>query len=178
MAVTLLALKQCYSLKRSVFTYTHIMFKEFFAMTIRSFLTAAALGLAFATSSVHAAEPKKQVGEVSINETQFGFIIGGSVGGGELNFQGKKYAFKIGGLSLGANIGVSKVSAVGGVYDLTDISKFPGTYVKLDGTVALGGGVGNMTLKNEHGVIMTLKGTTEGLQLNAGASGVQVTLEK
>ncbi len=147
-------------------------------MTIRSFLTAAALGLAFATSSVHAAEPKKQVGEVSINETQFGFIIGGSVGGGELNFQGKKYAFKIGGLSLGANIGVSKVSAVGGVYDLTDISKFPGTYVKLDGTVALGGGVGNMTLKNEHGVIMTLKGTTEGLQLNAGASGVQVTLEK
>lgn len=147
-------------------------------MNIRSFLTAAVLGMAFATGAVHAAESKKQVGEVSINETQFGFIIGGSVGSGQLNFQGKKYTFKIGGLSLGANIGISKVSAVGGVYDLTDISKFPGTYVKLDGTVALGGGVGNMTLKNEHGVIMTLKGTTEGLQLNAGASGVQVTLEK
>lgn len=147
-------------------------------MNIRSFFTAAVLGLALATGAAQAADAKKQVGEVSINETQFGFIIGGSVGGGELNFKGKKYTFKIGGLSLGANIGISKMSATGGVYDLTDISKFPGTYVKLDGSVALGGGVGNMTLKNEHGVIMTLKGTTEGLQLNVGASGVQVTLEK
>lgn len=147
-------------------------------MKYRSILTAAMLGLALTTGAVQAADAKKQVGEVSINETQFGFIIGGSVGGGELTFNGKKYPFKIGGLSLGANIGVSKMSAVGGVYDLTDISKFPGTYVKLDGSVALGGGVGNMTLKNEHGVIMTLKGTTEGLQLNVGASGVQVTFDK
>ncbi len=147
-------------------------------MNIRSFFTATVLGLALVTGAAHAADKKKQVGEVSINETQFGFIIGGSVGGGELNFNGKKYTFKIGGLSLGANIGISKMSATGGVYDLTNISKFPGTYVKLDGSVALGGGVGNMTLKNEHGVIMALKGTTEGLQLNVSASGVQVTLEK
>jgi len=147
-------------------------------MNVRSFFTATVLGLAFATGAVHAAASKKQVGEVSINETQFGFIIGGSIGGGTLNFKGKKYTFKIGGLSLGANIGISKMSAIGGVYDLTDISKFPGTYVKLDGSIALGGGVGNMTLKNENGVIMTLKGTTEGFQLNVGASGVEVTLEK
>jgi hypothetical protein len=132
-------------------------------MNIRSFFTATVLGLALVTGAAHAADKKKQVGEVSINE---------------LNFNGKKYTFKIGGLSLGANIGISKMSATGGVYDLTNISKFPGTYVKLDGSVALGGGVGNMTLKNEHGVIMALKGTTEGLQLNVSASGVQVTLEK
>ena len=147
-------------------------------MNIRSFFTATVLGLALVTGATHAADAKKQVGEVSINETQFGFIIGGSVGGGKLNFNGKNYTLKIGGLSLGANIGISKMSATGGVYDLTNISKFPGTYVKLDGSVALGGGVGNMTLKNEHGVIMSLKGTTEGLQLNVSASGVQVTLEK
>jgi hypothetical protein len=152
-----------------------ILIKGVYFMNIRSFFTVAVLGLTLSMGAAHADKhEKKQVAEVSINETQFGFIIGGSVGGGELTYKGKKYSFKIGGVSLGANIGVSKMSAVGGVYDMKDIAQFPGTYLKLDGSVAFGGGVGNMTLKNENGVIMTLKGTTEGLQLNAGASGVQV----
>ena len=138
---------------------------------------AAVSALTFAGAAV-AESPKQAVAQVSIDETQFGFIIGGSVGGGVLTYDGKKYPFKMGGLSLGANIGVSKLSAVGQVYDMKDISQFAGTYVRLTGSVALGGGVGDMTLKNENGVIMSLKGTTQGLQLNAGASGVTVTLEK
>jgi hypothetical protein len=121
---------------------------------------------------------KKPSGQVTIDETQFGFIIGGSVGGGELTFKGEKHAFQIGGLSLGANIGVSKISATGEVFDLTDLAQFPGTYVKLDGNVALGGGVGGMTLKNQNGVIMQLNATTMGLQFNVGASGVDVYFEK
>lgn len=138
----------------------------------------AAVGaLAFAGGAV-AETPKKPVAQVSIDETQFGFIIGGSTGGGVLTYDGKKHPFKMGGLSLGANIGVSKFSATGEVYDMKDIADFAGTYVRLTGSVALGGGVGDMTLKNEKGVIMNLKGTTQGLQLNAGASGVTVTLEK
>lgn len=122
--------------------------------------------------------PKKPVAQVSVDETQFGFIVGGSMGGGVLTYKGDKYPFKMGGISLGANIGVSKFSATGQVYDMTDVSQFAGTYVRLTGSVALGGGMGDMTLKNENGVIMSLKGTTQGLQLNAGASGVTVTMEK
>ncbi|WP_246327344.1 hypothetical protein [Candidatus Competibacter phosphatis] len=57
-------------------------------------------------------------------------------------FEGQEYPFKIGGLTVGVNVGVSKMSAAGEVYDLTDISKFPGTYTKLDASIALGGGVG------------------------------------
>ena len=34
-----------------------------------------------------------------------------------------------------------------------------------------------MKLKNEHGVIMRLQATTQGLQLNASSSGVTVKLE-
>ncbi len=138
----------------------------------------AAIGaLTFAGGAV-AETPKQPVAQVSIDETQFGFIVGGSVGGGVLTYDGKKYPFKMGGISLGANIGVSKLSATGQVYDMKNIDQFAGTYVRLTGSVALGGGVGDMTLKNENGVIMSLKGTTQGLQLNAGASGVTVTLEK
>ena len=97
---------------------------------------------------------------------------------GELTFKGKKYPFKIGGLSVGANVGVSKMAAVGEVYDLKDVSKFPGTYTKLDASVALGGGVGGLQMKNENGVIMRLESRTQGLQFNLGMSGVTVTMEK
>ena len=119
---------------------------------------------------------KKPSGRVAINETQFGLILGGSVGGGTLTFKGKEHPFKIGGLSLGANVGVSRMRAVGEVYDLKDISKFPGTYTKLDAAVALGGGVGGLRMRNENGVIMRLDSRTQGLQFNIGMSGVTVTM--
>lgn len=139
----------------------------------------ALMAVALVSGGLASAEtPKKPVGQVTIDETQFGFIIGGSVGGGELTFGGKKHSFQIGGLSLGANIGVSRMSARGEVYDMKDVSQFPGTYVRLGGNVALGGGVGGMTLKNENGVILRLEGTTQGIQFNVGASGVTVFFDK
>src|SRR5436190_18325933 len=79
-----------------------------------------------------AADEKKPDATVTINETQFAVILGGTVGGGNLSFQGKTHDFKIGGLTAGANVGVSKLSATGEVYDLKDLSKFAGTYTKLD----------------------------------------------
>ncbi len=146
--------------------------------SIKKCLTSFFIGATLLAGGVASAQSSKTPsGTVVINETQFGFIVGGSIGGGELTYQGKTHKFKIGGMSLGANIGVSKVSASGEVYDLKDLSKFPGTYVSLDGTVALGGGVGGMKLKNEHGVIMRLQATTQGLQLNASSSGVTVKFE-
>lgn len=147
--------------------------------SVKRVMGAALTACVMAASTVAMADaPKKPVGEVSVDETQFGFIIGGSMGGGVLTFEGKKYPFKMSGISLGANIGVSKFSATGQVYDMKDVSKFAGTYARLTGSVALGGGMGDMTLKNENGVIMSLKGTTQGLQLNAGASGVTVKFDK
>lgn len=121
---------------------------------------------------------KQSAGTVEIDETQFGLIVGGSTGGGTLVYGGKKYPFKIGGLSVGATVGAAKVSAVGEVYDLADVSKFPGTYTKLDANVALGGGVGGVQMKNENGVIMRLDSRTQGLQFNLGVGGVKVTMEK
>ena len=125
-----------------------------------------------------AADAKKPSGTVAIDETQFAFILGGSVGGGKLMFEGQEYPFKVGGLTAGVNVGVSKMSAAGEVYDLTDIAKFPGTYTKLEASITLGGGVGGLQLKNENGVIMRLESRTQGLQLNVGsASGISVTME-
>lgn len=144
----------------------------------KKFFSSIVLGVFLALSGAASAQSNKAPsGSVTIDETQFGFIVGGSVGGGVLNFKGKTHKFKIGGISIGANIGVSKVSASGEVYDLPDIAKFPGTYVKLDGSATIGGGVGGTVLKNEHGVVMKLQSTQEGLQFNLSANGVQVKLE-
>lgn len=132
----------------------------------------------FVSAFALATDAKKPSGKVTIDETQFAFIIGGSTGGGVLTFKGKEYPFKIGGLTAGVNVGVSKMSAVGEVYDLQDVSKFPGTYTQLSASIALGGGVGGLHLKNENGVIMRLDSRTQGLQLNvASASGITVTMQ-
>lgn len=126
-----------------------------------------------------AADAKQPVGKVSIEEKQFGLILGGSKGSGVLTFKGKEHPFKLTGLSAGLNIGVSKMSATGEVYDLKKVAQFPGTYTKLDASVALGGGMGGLRLKNENGVIMTLHSRTAGLDLNLGTmSGVTITMEK
>ena len=125
-----------------------------------------------------AADAKKADATVTIDETQFAVIVGGSIGGGKLKHQGKDHEFKISGLTAGANVGVSKMSAAGEVYDLKDIAKFPGTYTKLDVSATAGGGVGALHLKNEHGVTMKLTSRTQGLQLNVGsATGVKVTMK-
>ena len=60
-----------------------------------------------------AADAKKPSGTVSIDETQFAFILGGSVGGGMLTFHGKEYPFKIGGITAGA-AGSGGADAIGG----------------------------------------------------------------
>ncbi len=124
------------------------------------------------------AEVKQPVGKVSIQEKQFGLILGGSTGSGMLTFHGKKYPFKLKGLSAGANVGISKMSAVGEVYDLKQVADFSGTYTKLESSVALGGGVGGLHLKNEHGVIMELHSRTKGLDINiASMSGITITMK-
>lgn len=125
-----------------------------------------------------AAEEAKPDGTVTIDETQFAFLLGGTVGGGELTYHGKTHQFKLGGLTAGANVGVSKMSAAGEVYHLKKLEDFPGTYTKLDMSATVGGGVGVLHLKNEHGVVMKLKSRSEGIQLNVGsATGVKVTME-
>jgi hypothetical protein len=115
-------------------------------------------------------------GTIEIDETQFGLIIGGSEGKGTLNYQGAEYFFKTSGIKVGG-VGVAKISAAGEVYNLFDLSQFPGTYVAGDYGIALGGGAGGVVLKNENGVLLKLHSTMEGVDLNVGVSGITIKLE-
>ena len=134
------------------------------------------IGLFLIGASAAVAAEKIPSGTIDIDETQFGFIIGGDIGKGQLHYKGVDYIFKTGGIKVGG-VGVAKISAAGEVYDLFDISQFPGTYVAGDYGVTLGGGVGGMVLKNQNGVYLRLRSTMEGVALTVGAEGLTIKLE-
>jgi len=116
------------------------------------------------------------VASITIDDTQISFIVGGSWGSGVLSYKGVDYAFKIKGIKVGA-IGISKISAVGNVYNMSDLSKFPGTYVAGQVGIALAGGVGGTVLKNQNKVYIRLSSTQKGVALNVGVDGLTIDLK-
>src|SRR6516164_8364531 len=101
------------------------------------------IGLAF-VSNVAAAKAKTEhpSGTVTMSEGSVAAGVGFSWGSGVLTFHGKKYPFKVDGLSVGS-VGVSKATASGSVYHLTKLEDFNGNYTagSAGATVAGGGSV-------------------------------------
>jgi hypothetical protein len=143
--------------------------------TFKQVVMAAALVAAVALN-VSAAEGPKPSGTVSVESRSIAAGIGVSWGDGKLNFQGKEIPFSIDGLTL-VDFGIAKASATGEVYNLTDISKFAGTYVAAEAGFALAGGVGGMVLRNQNGVVMHLHSVSTGARLQLGTSGLNVKLK-
>lgn len=139
-------------------------------------LVTAVLSVFFVFSSIANSKELVSEGKVTINDTQLGFIIGGSWGKGVLSYNGRDYEFKIKGLKLGT-IGISKVSAVGNVYNMNDLSKFSGTYIAGQAGIALAGGVGGTVLENQNKVYIRLSSTQQGVALNFGIDGLTIKLK-
>jgi hypothetical protein len=104
----------------------------------------------------------------------------GQAGGGKgtLTFEGQTYPFEIAGLG-GGGIGFSKLDASGEVYNLTNISEFPGAYDEARyGAVIGDASTGDLWLENNAGVVMHLKAKREGLMLSLGADVVDIRMEQ
>lgn len=136
------------------------------------------LALVSLTASFAArAENPQPSGSITISQTQVALLVSGTLGGGQLNYDGKTYAFSIGGLGVGG-IGVSTMEASGSVYDLKSINDFPGVYGQArTGWAAGEGGEGKMWLQNEVGVIIELKAKRDGVMLAMGADGILITMD-
>src|SRR6476661_447577 len=90
-----------------------------------------------------AAEKATPSGKLTMESKSIAAGIGITWGDGKLNFKGKEYPFSIEGLTL-VDFGISKASANGEVYNLTDVSKFAGTYVAAEAGLTLAGGMSGM----------------------------------
>jgi hypothetical protein len=128
------------------------------------------------TSSAVPAEKATPSGKVTMSTTSIAAGVGVSWGDGTLTVKGKNYPFSIEGLSL-VNWGISKAQANGDVYNLTDVSKFAGTYVAAEAGLTLAGGMGGMVLRNSDGVVLHLRSVSQGAQLQLGTSGLIIKMK-
>jgi hypothetical protein len=131
--------------------------------------------VAFATTAI-SGEARKPSGRVTMESKSVAAGIGVSWGDGKLTFKGKEYPFTIDGLSV-VDWGISRVSAVGDVYNLTDVSKFAGTYAAAEAGFTLAGGTGGITMRNSEGVIMNLRSTSRGASLTLGPAGLNIRMK-
>ena len=124
-----------------------------------------------------AIEGKTPSGSVEMKEVQAAYIGSGTAGEGVLRFRGKEYPFKVGGVGVGG-IGLSEVEATGEVYDLEELSQFPGTYGEARYGFALGTkSGGELWLQNESGVILRLKAKRTGLMLTLGGDAILIEMD-
>lgn len=113
---------------------------------------------------------------LELQATQVSVGIGWSWGGGTLSYKGKQHRFTLDGLVVNA-VGGSASDATGYVYNLHSLQEFAGTYVAAEASGSAGGGRGITTMKNEHGVRITLHSSHKGIEAVAGPEGVKIALK-
>ena len=146
-------------------------------MKISSALRVALIVLtAFAGASLSSAA-RADEGTVSLTIYKAGWIIGGSGGGGVLNFHGRRYGLSAGGLDYGLVFGGSKTVLRGRVHNINRPSDVAGVYGAAGAGLAVGGGARAIILTNQKGAVLELSGEQVGLMANADLSGLAITLK-
>lgn len=147
--------------------------------TRRGFVaTAAALAAAAASAPAQAQATAKPDGTIEFSLFRAGFIIGASGGSGLLMFKDNGYPLGVGGISLGATIGVARAEFAGEVYNLKQASDIEGTYTAVSAGAALAGGASVAELQNTRGVRLRVSGRQIGLMVSIDLSGLQITLRR
>ena len=116
-------------------------------------------------------------GTVRINFIKAGFVIGGAIGSGTLNFRGRSYPLAIGGLSYGFTFGGSQTNLRGTVSNINSPRDIEGVY----GAAGAGGtiirGPQAIVLANQKGAVLNLAGNQTGLMVNLDLSGMGLSLK-
>jgi hypothetical protein len=115
-------------------------------------------------------------GTVTLTVYKGGWIIGGSAGGGTLNFRGRNYALSVGGIDYGLVFGGSKTSFRGRVSNINRPSDVAGVYGAAGAGLAIGGGARAIVLTNQKGAVLELSGRQVGLMANADLSGLAISM--
>jgi hypothetical protein len=139
---------------------------------VRSALVALAAIAGLSLSSATYADS----GSVSLTIYKAGWIIGGSGGGGTLNFHGRTYSLSVGGLDYGLVFGGSKTVLRGRVSNINNPSDVAGVYGAAGAGLAVGGGARAIVLTNQKGAVLELSGRQVGLMANMDLSGLAITL--
>lgn len=143
--------------------------------TVKATIQAALISSAALAASVTASVA--DTGYVSLTIYKAGWIIGGSGGGGTLNFRGKTYQLATGGLDYGLVFGGSKATLKGKVKNIERASDVAGVYGAAGAGLAVGTGARAIVLTNQKGAILELTGKQVGLMANVDLSGLAISLK-
>jgi hypothetical protein len=148
-------------------------------MTVSMLACALLAGAAFAddsTSSSATATADEPSATVDLTGGAVAAGIGYVWGNGNLIYKGKSHKFKLSGLSI-VDVGIAHITASGVVYNLRDINDFNGNYIAVSAGLTVAGGGSAAVLRNEHGVVIKLLSTSEGLRFNLSGDGVGIKLQ-
>ena len=101
--------------------------------------------------------------------------IGYVWGHGHLIYKGVERPFKLSGVSI-VDVGASHITASGVVYHLTSLRDFSGEYTSVSAGLTVAGGGSAVILRNQHGVVIKLLATAEGLRFNLSTDGINIKL--
>jgi hypothetical protein len=113
---------------------------------------------------------------VELERRSIGAGLGVSWGDGTIYWEGREYGFNVKGIRAG-DIGAVKMNGDGWVQNLERLEDFAGTYVAVEAGATAGKGGSALTMRNEHGVAISLRSQTEGVGLTLGAEGFTVELD-
>ena len=88
--------------------------------------------------------PSEAVARIEIRKWRVGMIGKAAWGSGTLIYQGRRIPFRISGAGLGG-VGMARVRATGEVFNMTDMSQFPGAYGQFRAGVVVPGASCAMT---------------------------------
>ncbi|WP_409763403.1 hypothetical protein [Aestuariivirga sp.] len=117
-------------------------------------------------------------GRIEFRVVRGGFILGFGSGTGSLFFRGDRYNLKIGGVSLGATIGLASADFVGRVRNLRRASDIEGTYRAVGAGLAAAGGGAVARLRNSRGVELEVSGKQIGFMASVDLSGLRVRIAR
>jgi len=118
-----------------------------------------------------------QNARIEFSVFKIGLIVGVGGGDGVLIYKGKRYPISIGGVSLGASIGISSADMVGEVSNLKNVRDIVGTYSAASSGIAVAGGGAVATLQNAKGVVIKAQGKQIGLSIGVNLNGLSINLK-
>ena len=144
----------------------------------RTYLAAvAATILAALAATIVAQPPDKPAATVELSGGSLAAGVGIDWATGVLHYDGRDVPIDVKGVSF-ARVGASTVTASGEVYQLTRLSDFAGTYSAVSAGAAFNNGRGVTAMQNDQGVMINLRSTAAGMDLDLGVKALQVSLAR
>jgi hypothetical protein len=147
----------------------------------RRHLLQSLLSFAFApvvVTAMNSSPAEAASGRIELRLVRAGFILGFGSGSGSLYYGGKRYRLNLGGVSLGATIGVASVDFTGRARNLRRPSDIEGTYRAVGAGVAAAGGGSVARLRNSRGVELEVRGKQIGFMASVDLSGLRIRIAR